>query len=414
MKFNNLYAISAMKKIWSIIFGFGSIVFITRYLGPSLKGEYSSVINIVSITFVIFNFGIANIYPNYKRKHESFYLSTFLSLIMTMFIVFLLVSLVLFIFIDDVAIRSILILTQICMLSFQLNYLNLVENIRINAISYMSSSTINFFLSLIAFLFLDKNLIIALIIFGLKEFIIILINLMSLLRKFDFKKVKYDLWITLVLKGMVPMLTTLLVTLNYKVDLIILNNFNIEYFLIGIYATGLAIAEYTWIVPDIFKDVLINKTAKSNSVNSLTFSIRASNSILTIVFIGLLFIGKFFITLMFGIDFISSYAITMIIFFGTFSMSYTKLIGTIYTANGKWTFYFLILFISVVINLICNYITIPYMGIYGSALSSVCSYFFAGAAFLVRFKRDYNISAKELLFLNKSDFMRIFKLIKKM
>ncbi|WP_176461777.1 oligosaccharide flippase family protein [Anaeromicrobium sediminis] len=413
MRLNNIYAISAIKKLWSIIFGFGATVLITRYLGPTLKGEYSYILNIVSIVFVILNLGIANIYPNYRRKHSELYLSTFLSLIITIFLFLIFIYFICLVFVEDFTIRSILLLSIICVLSFQLNYINLVENIKVNAISYIVSSAFNFILSLIVFWVFDKHLIIALCIFGIKEIIIIVFNLISLKDKFDFKKVDIKLWLTLISKGSIPMLTTLLVTLNYRADIVILNKLNVEYFLIGIYATGLAVAEYTWIVPDIFKDVLINKTAKSDSIESLTFSIRASTSILCVIYIGFLFLGKFFISTVFGMEFILSYPITMIIYFGTFSMVYTKLLGTIYIASGKWFFYFVVLLTSVIVNIFCNFLTIPLFGIYGAALSSIISYFLAGVSFLIKFKKDYNVNVNQLLLLNKEDFLKIIKLLKK-
>lgn len=407
-----MYLISAIKKIWSIIFGFGSIVLITRYLGPTLKGEYSYIVNIVSILFVILNLGIANIYPNYKRKHPELYLSTFLSLIVTLFLFLFLIYIFSLIYINNFAIRWIILLSIICEFSFQLNYLSLVENIRVNAVSYIASSTVSFFLSLIVFLAFDKNLIIALSIFGVKEITIIIINLISLKNKFSLKQVHAGLWIKIISNGVIPMLTTLLVTLNYRVDIIILNKLNIEYYLIGIYATGLSIAEYMWVIPDIFKDVLINKTAKSDDIESMTFSIRASTSILCIVYLGFIFLGKFFISIVFGIDFVASYDITIIMCFGIISMIYTKLLGTIYIANGKWFFYFSILLGSVVVNVFCNFIIIPLLGIQGAALASVISYLIAGLSFLIKFKKDYNIQLNQLLFLNKKDILKITEFFK--
>ena len=91
-----------------------------------------------------------------------------------------------------------------------------------------------------------------------------------------------------------------------------------------------------------------------------------------------------------------------------------KLIHPLYIANGKQKAILTILFISVLINVILNYIFIPKYNIYGAALSSVFSYSLCSVIFLVLFCKEYNVKIKDILFINKSDIDFCTNLIKKL
>ena len=80
---NNDYILSMISKFSNIVFGFFSLILLNRYLGTYLKGEYSTIINYVTIISSIFQLGISIIYSRFKRKKidNCYYVFTSLSFI---------------------------------------------------------------------------------------------------------------------------------------------------------------------------------------------------------------------------------------------------------------------------------------------------------------------------------------------
>ena len=58
----NVYIVAIMSKILFILMSLGTSALINRSLGVSLKGEYSYIMNIVSIMIVFFAFGMGQTY----------------------------------------------------------------------------------------------------------------------------------------------------------------------------------------------------------------------------------------------------------------------------------------------------------------------------------------------------------------
>jgi len=88
---------------------------------------------------------------------------------------------------------------------------------------------------------------------------------------------------------------------------------------------------------------------------------------------------------------------------GIIPMSYFKIIGTLLLAQGKKGVYLGMLTGSVVVNIVCNLVTIPLWGKMGAALSSVVSYTVAGGLFLVYYLRTYQIAAREVFVFSREE-----------
>ena len=187
---------------------------------------------------------------------------------------------------------------------------------------------------------------------------------------------------------------------------------NIDSYLIGLYSVGVSIAEYAWIVPDIFKEVIINKTARNDSIEDVKFSLRVSSTFLIIVFLIVLFLGKLILQILFGTEYVDAYYVTVIIFTGIYAMTYCKIIGTLFIAKGKQKFYCNTLLAGTIANVIINYLVIPKWNIYGAAIATVISYTIVGGVFIFEFKRLYNNKLRDILCMRKEDFSIIIKRIK--
>jgi O-antigen/teichoic acid export membrane protein len=411
---NNIYILSLLKKGNTIIFGLIATVFLNRALGPTLKGEYAYILNTISTLVVIMNLGISTIFPNYMRTKETWILSTFIALSCVQFTIYLFLGIGIAFYFQSMQVFIWAFAVAISVLALQLLNISVVTNFKAGVIANSLAVIINSILLFLMFALEIQDINYAFIIYIIKEIIVVVIGLFFLKGKIYRDQVIVSEWGKIIRAGFIPMLTNLLIVLNYKIDILVLKFLDVDFYSIGLYSVGLSLAEYAWVIPDIFKDVLINKTAKSDNLSSVSFCLRLSSTSLIFIYIFLLLFSKQIIIMMFGNEYANAYLITNIIFLGVYSMVYCKLLGTLFLAQGKWNFYFLVLLGAVSINIVSNLIVIPFLGIYGAAITSIASYSFAGFRFLICFIKRYNLSAKSLLFINRSDIKHILSFVKSM
>lgn len=407
---SNIYILSTFKKFNVIIFGVISTALLNRYLGPAGKGEYAYLLSISNIMVVLFNVGINMSYPNFKRRGDKEYLQIFQALSILEFVLMLIITVLSYLVTGNTKIFIVLLLTTVGIFRLQLNYYNLIENIKGHTIITILSSMISLLLIITMFQLTTANLIYAYTVYILKDIFNIVLSLKNLKSRIHSHHFDLSTWKEIILFGLVPMYTTLLISINYKIDVILLSTLGVNISLIGLYTVGVSLAEYGWLIPDIFKDVMINKTAIKDDIKNMSFSLRISSSMMMFIFIGLVIFGKSILLLLFGAEFTGAYAVTVIIFFGIYSMIYCKIIGTLYIAKGQWKFYSYVLTVSVISNIVLNFIFIPSWGINGAALASVVSYTIAGAIFLIDFKKTYSLKYSELLFVTKNDIKKMFSI----
>lgn len=409
----NQYAVSVLKKGNTILFGLIATAFFSRAMGPAVKGEYDTYMNIVNILNVLLNLGISTIYPNYVRKREKWTESTFVVFSIFQFILYVAVSGLVWAISGNVIFAAVGLCIACSVFTFQLNNISLVENYLWNAVANGVSVLINAGLAVAVFAAGIKQVEIIMLCYCIKEFTVGAIALIFLRKDVRIGDVNAREILRMLRRGLIPMLTNLLIMVNYRIDVLFLNAYKVEYHQIGLYTSGLTVAEYAWIIPDIFKDVLINKTAKKDDLDSVKFCLRVSSSFLVIAYAVFLILGRVIIRVLFGVEFEEAFKVTDIVFIGVYGMVYCKLLGTLYLAQGRWNFYFFTLLGAVIINVITNNIFIPLIGIYGAALTTVVAYSFAGAVFLIDFKKRYKFRFTELIFIGKNDFKALRALVKR-
>ena len=202
------------------------------------------------------------------------------------------------------------------------------------------------------------------------------------------------------------MLSLLVTTLNYRVDIIMLNG-RVPDASIGVYSIGILLAERIWLIPDAVKGVMVSNIAKGKDARETAYVIRISNTGCFVIILAIIALGKPFIDLMFGPEFEGAYQVTLIVLAGVLSMIYYKLIAAYNIALGKQVVSFVFLSVAVVVHIILNLILIPIWGIYGAGISSVISYAICALLFIIYFCRTTGIPLKDILFINKGDFKKL-------
>ncbi|MBC2179899.1 hypothetical protein HCJ82_07045 [Listeria booriae] len=404
--FNNAFFLTFVKKGFVVLNGIVSLMLVARYFGPAMRGEYMFIINVVIVGTTILNLGISLIYPHF-RKQDKRAKNLFVSYSFLQFFLYLIISLLILIITKNIVLGISALLISVNVLNLQVTQINLVENLKQQSMIIIASSLINTILITLAFFLTSENLFLILIIFGLKSYVSMVFSLVSLCGsdfKFTIVPVKYKKMTAL---AFLPLLTSFLIAINYQADIIILKMMSVDFYHIGLYSTGVALAEYSWMIPDIFKEVMFHHNARKDDVKRMTFSIRLGFTAVVLVAVLVIALGKPILGLLFGADFVAAYPIVVWMFLAVPFMVYTKIIGTLFSANGGWRFYFITLLISVLLNIGLNVALIPSFHIYGSAFASVISYAFCGLTMLIWFKRKYKVPFRDVLFVKWEDVQKV-------
>lgn len=411
---NNDFILSIIGKTSNILFSFITLILLNRYLGATLKGEYTYILNYTTIISAIFQLGISTVYSKFKRENLEYCFETFISLSIIQFIIYAAITLIIVMITKlNRTVFWINLISIISIITTQFRYINLVENYRYNTLAVILMSILNCITMLIIYYLSKPNLMYAFIVYIIKDLFIVLMFFPKIKLNKLFKIEYIKTYKKIIIEGFLPMLANLLIILNYKIDIIMLKTLNINYYQIGLYSVGLSIAEYAWIIPDIFKDVIQKRTSKDNSIKSINFSLRISSSMIIIIFIGILIFGKFALKLLFGQEYEEAFGVMAILFIGVYSMIYYKVIGVLFIADNKSKQYFYILLLGAITNIIANLLLIPKYNIVGAAIASVVSYSIIGIAFLKKYMQFYNVKLRDILIINLDDMHNIYNYITK-
>ena len=404
----NPYMLSMISKVFSVLVGFLFTVFQSRYLGAEIKGQVATVNSIVSITSIVFGLGIYHAYPYFKRVSGKDILPVFMR-----------ISLLLLAVYGSAAALSILLLhlspkiVAACVLTPLLTYDGIVSYITLIEVPNRRSITdmvVNFselVVLIILWITAPPSFIIGVIIITLKDVAKSLLFTFWWRRRVFVPSESIWPWIPkLVRFGFFPMLSLLMTTLNYRVDVLMLND-RVSDAAIGVYSVGVLLAERIWMIPDAMKGVMVSNLAKGKDAYETAYVIRICNTACFAIVVLIIALGKPFIDFVFGAEYSGAYQVTLILLAGVFSMIYYKLIASYNIAMGKQLISFILLSIGVVSNVIANLLLIPLMGIYGAGIASVISYAICSVLFIIYFEREAHIPLSKMLFIGKADFNKL-------
>ncbi len=409
----NPYISTMITKLFFVLLGLVNAVLINRYLGPTLKGQYSVILNSVNLVVLVLNLGIYQSYPYIKKKYGNDNLKDqYINIVFFQAVVYLMASLIISIIVRKYEWTIILTLAPIMILTRQLSFITLIEKIHLRNLINSFNSFIYTLILLIFVLFTESNYMFIISSLYIKDIIFIVMIILAFKLKPKIFKVEKQVLMSSIRYGFLPMITLLLIDLNYKVDVIIMN-FYVSDYVIGIYSIGVLLAEKVWIASDVFKEVLFSKSARENVTKEFTIAIKFNIyfSILMLAFI--LIAGKFIIKLLFGIAFIEAYQVTTIIFAGISGMAIYKVIYPYYISNGYQMKALMYLTITSFSNILLNFILIPTLGINGAAIASVFSYNLCGILFLINFKKLETLRFSEFFCFNKQDMDMVKGIIRR-
>ncbi len=409
----NDYAFTVLTKIAAVAIGLIASSISKRFLGPAIEGEVGYIDSILTIVAVAANLGLYQPYPYYKRQNEPEALDKFLNIFALQFFVYTTVGMILATTLKSTALLAVCVIAPFQVLANQLSFMIMVEDVKYKNVVFFSARILNTLFILLAALLLKPSLWIALTMYGIGNVLTIVLTVWRFKRfgnplRADLRFLRKILWF-----GIVSMVTTILLTINYQVDMLMLKWMGVSDVQRGFYRTGASLAAYGWLIPDAFREVLFSRTAKTDAIDDVTFSLKINFYITMAMLIFIAALGKPMLFILFGERYLPAYPVTVALLVGVLSMSYFKLIGTLLLAQGKKGVYIATLAASAAVNIVANYSAIPAFGIMGAALASVLSYSAAGGVFLLYFVRTYHVPIGKLFVVRRGEIQALIAKVRR-
>lgn len=398
----NDYALSVFSKVFSMVIGLLTSAFLTRFLGVTNKGEYSFINQAVSVSALVLNLGIYQSYSYYYRQRGDSIFQDYTSIFIVQFFAYAVIGSIVVAFSGSWQLSVIAMMIPFQVLRLQMDNIMLVQNVKIRLITNMAHSVLLMLCYLFLYLLVPSAIFPVAIVIIVLDVVVSGSYFVTSRIKINIKRFSMERLSEVVRFGFLPMLSALLVTLNYSVDIFFLKKIGTAADL-SMYAVAAGIMNYVWIVPDAFKDIIFSRVARDDKDSSVAMSTRFSLIFLMIVAIGFLLLGRLFISIMYGTEFMDAYGVTLVLFLGVFSMVFFKIFGIVLIAQGRRQAHFVILLISVILNVVLNWIFIPIYGMYGAAFASVASYNLCGILFLLYFSKISKIKVRDLLIPSRAD-----------
>ena len=408
MWFNNDYLISIYAKIFYVICAFLNTIIINRYLGVELRGEFSYFINIINISSILIGLAITSSYPYLKRSHGENIIHNILRIIHLQVFLYTIGCFVIYYYYGFSFFTYISIVSVLFQYASQLDFLAIVSDIKKRNMIMNMSVLFYLLLLLVSFLWIEKNFTIVIFLFSIYCFFRIVLYNYSF--RFIYKKSSCVSISTsqIIRYSWFPMLVAFFGVLNYNLDVIILEKY-VSFYEIGIYSAAVGLASIVWVIPDAFKDVLIGRLTKDDSIFQLLTGIKVNLFFSLFVILFFILFGKSAIVFFYGIEYEDSYLVTVFLLIGVIPMIFYKFINSLYLTRGKQVFSFWALFSSVALNVFLNIFLIPLFGINGAAFATIFSYFFVGILMVIVFCKDYSINFKNLFILSKNELSDLLK-----
>lgn len=362
-------------------------ILINRGLGVVSKGEYAYVMKVVEVLYILCSVGLGQAYATFRKRGEEklrdlFVLLGLLQSILVLVCGFAIVKL----FSINYGI-IIVILTALAVMKFIFSMIAVIEK---SILRNIIQAVINIvYLIILAILFFTDicSLTNVLFCYGMIEIARIIIICLLYKLKPSFTYLNRFTIQSIYKIGFTTMILMLLITLNYSIDIVMIRSMSTSYST-GIYSVGVNFSSMFLMIPEAFKDVLFGDASKNNFNSDITNSaLKVSVGISILGIIVWIIFGKLVINFLYGKDYLNSYIVTIILFFGCIPLTFFKILQPIFIADGNQAIACVYLGISVVSNIIANYFLIPQIDYIGAALASVLSYSVCGGLFLINYQK---------------------------
>jgi O-antigen/teichoic acid export membrane protein len=214
--------------------------------------------------------------------------------------------------------------------------------------------------------------------------------------------------------GLVYAASLLIINLNYKVDIILLERLSTKSEL-GIYSKGVSIIQYLWEVPMLLSTLIFSRSAGAKDPKLFSQQVcrllRFAGVIILVASIVLFFISPIIIRVMYGARFEGSIMVLKLLMPGILLLTIFKVLNMDMAGKGKPWLSMQAMIPAVVLNIVLNIFWIPKYGANGSAMASTVSYTLAALIFLFIYSNRSGIPVRDILRFTHEDQLFIRNLL---
>lgn len=213
----------------------------------------------------------------------------------------------------------------------------------------------------------------------------------------------------LVFQGFKYALPLFLIIVNYRINILILQQY-VDEAQIGYFSVGVRLAELIWLFPTAVGLVIFSySTGTETSLDYSKKIVQIMRLNFFLCAIGALILGlicPFFVNLVFGEEYI--YAVPAIRWMlpGIAAMVIFKILRIDMAGRGKPLFAFPAVLLTLVVNLILNFILVPKYGIQGSSIATSVSYLTGALGLMLYYSKETGIKLRTM-FLSLNDDIRL-------
>ena len=402
----NEYIFALFNKFFNIFIGLLQSILVARYLGAELKGINTYISSITSIGSIIITFGMHQAYPYFRKKFGKDYIyKDYVSLTMILYLIYFLIALSLAYFLNTtIQVKAAIILIPLLGYSRVTAYIALIEYPNVRNKWWTIVHIIDVLYVYLLWKYTTRNLYFGISILLFADLLKCIVYTLILKVKPHLNKNMTALLKELVKYGFFPMIALLMTTLNYRIDVLMLHEYNyITDSMIGIYSLGISLSEKIVLIPDTLKGILASKLAKGANHNEVAkisrISLWASLAFCLSIFV----FGKSFINTLYGAEYSDAYIVIMITAAGVLAVSFFKYIAQYNIINKKQYLNVALLSIAIIVDIVFNLLFIPIWGINGAALATCLGNIVCGIVFIIYFCRKTGVWYGEMFFLQKKD-----------
>ena len=363
-----------------------------RYLGVTLKGEYSYLITLGSFTWMILDLGIFRSYPYLVRKYPDKLTTMFGWTIITLIAELLLFISLGVVFLDfwnkliGYPLTPARIILLIMFISFNKAFMQLqaismgMDRILQNSLAHFLNSAIFLVLLLIGYFALLKvdriNAVLAFTVTGFGCSILYLVfsnHWLLYCKQLNLKLIKmfYSY-------GFRVFLSSLFIMLLIRADIVIIKHF-LSFTQVGIYSMAAHIVDFIQIASNLVGGLLFVKLADTEDDISKWLLLKKTLLLffffITLANLGFGLLGKFIMRIMFGEQFVPVYYVYIWLMPAVYGLSFGSLFNNYLNSKGFPVISIILPAVALLVNIGLNLWLIPVMGINGAALSTSFSYF---------------------------------------
>lgn len=248
----------------------------------------------------------------------------------------------------------------------------------------------------------------------------LLINaLLIFTRKIHFKfsfKIQKEVIKSILNLGVFYAIALLFLSLNYKIDIILLDNLSSNYET-GVYSKGAKFAEYLWQIPMIFAPIVVAGSASTENQKEyskkVTVLLRVALVFVLVAAILIALISHYLIVGLYGELFIESAPVLTTLLPGVVLLTIYKVLNMDLVGQGKPLTTIKAMVPTLLLNLILNWLWIPEFGALGAALASTFSYSLGAILFLLLYLKETKQKLTEVFNYSKNDFKIVLGYLKR-